>query len=102
MSRSTSLSDHPRLRSVALVSAVLATAVALGAWKYSAIRSADAASANQPEPMETVAAAVSVARAHQETATAIGSFAPPSGSHFSDRPQIDSCRRRYGRWREIW
>jgi membrane fusion protein, multidrug efflux system len=77
MSRTTSLSAHPRLRSAALVSAVLATAVALGAWKYSAIRSADAASANQPEPTETVAAAVATARPHQETATAIGTVIAP-------------------------
>ena len=77
MSRSSSPLDHPRLRSVALVSAVLATAVALGAWKYSAIRSANAASANQPEPTETVAAAIATARPHQETATAIGTVLAP-------------------------
>src|SRR3954470_6997336 len=77
MSRSTSLLAVPRLRSAALVSAVLATAVALGAWKYSAIRSADAASANQPEPTETVAAAVAAPRPHQETATAIGTVLAP-------------------------
>ena len=77
MSRSPSSFDHPHLRSVALVSAVLATAVALGAWKYSALRSAEAASANQPEPTETVAAAVATARPHQETATAIGTVIAP-------------------------
>jgi membrane fusion protein (multidrug efflux system) len=77
MSRSTTPLDHSRLRSAALVSAVLATAVALGAWKYSAIRSADAASANQSEPTETVAAAVATARPHQETATAIGTVLAP-------------------------
>jgi membrane fusion protein, multidrug efflux system len=68
---------YPRLRSAALVSAVLATTVALGAWKYSAVRSANAASANQAEPMETVAAAVATARPHQETATAIGTVLAP-------------------------
>jgi len=77
MSRSPTPLHHVRLRSAALVSAVLATAVALGAWKYSAIRSADAASANQPEPTETVAAAVAAARPHQETATAIGTVLAP-------------------------
>jgi membrane fusion protein (multidrug efflux system) len=77
MSRSTALLARPRLRSAALVSTVLATAVALGAWKYSAIQSAEAASANQPEPTETVAAAVATTRPHQETATAIGTVIAP-------------------------
>ena len=49
----------------------------LGAWKYSAIRGAEAASANQPEPTETVAAAVATARPHQETASAIGTVLAP-------------------------
>ncbi len=72
MSRPTRPVPSSRLRSFILVGAVLATAVSLGAWKVSAIRSADAASANQPEPIETVAAAVATARPHQETASAIG------------------------------
>jgi len=75
MSRSTTLPS--RLRSAALVSAVLTTAVALGAWKYSAIRSVEAASANQPEQIETVAAGTARATSHQETATAIGTVLAP-------------------------
>jgi membrane fusion protein (multidrug efflux system) len=66
-----------RLRSFALIAVLLATAILLGAWKYNAVRSAEAASANQPEPTETVAAAVAVARPHQESASAIGTVLAP-------------------------
>jgi membrane fusion protein, multidrug efflux system len=72
MSRSTHALPRSGLRSITLIGVLLATALLLGAWKYSALRSAEAASAHQPEPTETVAAAVAVARPHQETATAIG------------------------------
>ena len=66
-----------RLRSFALIGVLLATAILLGAWKYNAVRSAEAASANQPEPTETVAAAVAAARPHQESASAIGTVLAP-------------------------
>ena len=77
MSRSTHAIPSSRLRSLILIGALLAAAVSLGAWKVSAIRGAEAASANQPEPTETVAAAVASARPHQETATAIGTVLAP-------------------------
>src|SRR5258705_12705350 len=72
MSRSIRPLLSNRVPSFILIGALLATAVSLGAWKFSAIRGAEAASANQPEPTETVAAAVATARPHQETASAIG------------------------------
>jgi len=72
MSRSTPTTSRSTLRSFALIAALLATAALLGAWKYSSVRSANAAAANQMEPMETVAAAVAAARPHQASATAIG------------------------------
>src|SRR5258705_13018256 len=72
MSRSIRPVPSNRLPSFILIGALLATAVSLGAWKVSAIRGAEAASANQPEPTETVAVAVATARPHQETASAIG------------------------------
>jgi membrane fusion protein (multidrug efflux system) len=77
MSRSTASNPRARLHSLVLVGLVLCTAILLGAWKYSAIRSAEAASANQPEPTETVAAAVATARPHQESASAIGTVLAP-------------------------
>src|SRR5687768_8628444 len=77
MSRSTRSVVRSHLRSLTLVGVVLAAAVLLGAWKYSSIRGAEAASANQPEPTETVAAATAAARPHQEIATAIGTVLAP-------------------------
>jgi membrane fusion protein (multidrug efflux system) len=77
MSRVTSFVSTGRLRSIALIGVLLATAILLGAWKYNAVRSAEAASANQPEPTETVAAAVAAARPHQESASAIGTVLAP-------------------------
>lgn len=77
MSRSIRSIPSTRLRSFTLIGALLAAAVSLGAWKYSAVRGAEAASANQPEPTETVAAAVATARPHQETASAIGTVLAP-------------------------
>lgn len=58
--------------SAAVIAAVLATAVGLGVWKTSTIKSAIAASANQPEPMELITTATAVERPHRETTTAIG------------------------------
>ena len=50
--------------------------VALGAglavWKYSSIRESNIASANQPEPMESVTVAVASEREHRRTTTSIG------------------------------
>ena len=43
-----------RWGSIVLVVAVIATGVVLAAWKHSALQNADAAAANQPEPVEAV------------------------------------------------
>jgi membrane fusion protein (multidrug efflux system) len=59
-------------RSVALLAAVVGTGATLGAWKYTAVREAGAAAASQPEPVETVTAAVAREREHRPTATSIG------------------------------
>ena len=77
MSRSTAPVPTSRLHSLVLVGLVVATALFLGGWKYNSLRVAEAASANQPEPTETVAAAVATARPHQETASAIGTVLAP-------------------------
>ncbi len=59
-------------------SVLLATVVALGAglatWKYSSIQQSSAASANQPEPIESVTVAVASEREHRDTATSIGTI----------------------------
>lgn len=60
------------LASTLVIAAVIATAIGLGMWKTASIKSAIAASANQPEPMELVTLATAVERPHRETTTAIG------------------------------
>jgi membrane fusion protein (multidrug efflux system) len=60
------------IRSVILLAIIVATGAGLTAWKYSAIREADAAAANQPEPTELVTAVVATQRDHRPTTTSIG------------------------------
>lgn len=58
--------------SIIMVVAVVATGTALAAWKHAALEDADAAAANQPEPVESVEAAVAKERQHRPVTTAIG------------------------------
>lgn len=58
--------------SIVLVVAVIATGSALAAWKHSALENANAAAANQPEPVEVVQAAVAQEREYRPVTTAIG------------------------------
>jgi membrane fusion protein (multidrug efflux system) len=58
--------------SAGLLGIIGVTAVALTAWKSTAIRAADAAAASQPEPVETVTTAIAVERPYYETTTSIG------------------------------
>jgi membrane fusion protein (multidrug efflux system) len=51
---------------------VISTGAGLAAWKYAAIQDSAAASANQPEPMESVMVAVAEEREHRQTTTSIG------------------------------
>ena len=65
----------PRYRwvgSVALPLVVLLMGIALAAWKYDAIQDSQAASAHQPEPMETVTVALAKEIEHRQTTTSIG------------------------------
>ena len=55
-----------------LIAAIVVLGVILAVWKHSSIEAAEAQSANQPEPMEMVTAAVASAREHRETTTSIG------------------------------
>ncbi|HJR74415.1 MAG TPA: efflux RND transporter periplasmic adaptor subunit [Luteimonas sp.] len=61
-----------QIASVVLLAAVAALGLGLGIWKYASLRAAEAAAANQPEPAETVLAAVARSSRHQQSATAIG------------------------------
>jgi membrane fusion protein (multidrug efflux system) len=58
--------------SALLLALVILIGVGLGTWKFESIQSEQAASANQPEPMESVTAAVARALDHRPTTTSIG------------------------------
>ena len=60
------------LGSALLLGTIALAALGLGARKSEAIRQADAAAASQPEPMESVLAAVAKERPYRETTTSIG------------------------------
>lgn len=72
------MSPHPLptprrwIGSLVLLGAVLATGATLAAWKRSSHLQAEAASANQPEPVEMVTLATAEARQHRQTTTAVG------------------------------
>jgi membrane fusion protein (multidrug efflux system) len=51
---------------------VIGVGGSLAAWKYESIKEANNASANQPEPMETVTVAIAKEREYRETTTSIG------------------------------
>jgi membrane fusion protein (multidrug efflux system) len=55
-----------------LLVTVVAVGIGLAAWKYVSIQETQAASANQPEPMESVTVAVVKEVEHRQTATSIG------------------------------
>jgi membrane fusion protein (multidrug efflux system) len=63
---------HHWVGSVVLPVIVLLTGVGLAAWKYDAIQASQAASASQPEPMETVTVALAKEIEHRQTTTSIG------------------------------
>ena len=60
------------IASTLLLATIVATGAGLAAWKYSDIAAEEAASANQPEPMEAVTASVAETREHRRTTTSIG------------------------------
>jgi membrane fusion protein (multidrug efflux system) len=55
-----------------LLVTVVATGGFLATWKYTSLRAADIAAANQPEPMELVTIAVPKEIEHRQTTTSIG------------------------------
>ncbi|MDH4080962.1 MAG: efflux RND transporter periplasmic adaptor subunit [Nitrospira sp.] len=58
--------------SIVLVLVVLLLGIGLAAWKYESIQGEQAASANQPEPIESVTVAVAQAIDHRQMTTSIG------------------------------
>jgi membrane fusion protein (multidrug efflux system) len=55
-----------------LLASVIATGGALAAWKFTSLKAASAAAANQPEPMELVTTALPREVEHAPTSTSIG------------------------------
>lgn len=72
MSRPTSLRARGWIAPTLLLLIVVAIGIGLAAWKAEALEKANTASANQPEPVEVVSAAVASERRHRTTTTAIG------------------------------
>ena len=66
------MSANSKYGSVALIVLLVATFSGLGAWKHSALRTAEAAAADQPEYFESVTSAVAVQGEYRPTTTAIG------------------------------
>jgi len=60
--------------SIVLVLIVLGTGGGLAAWKHADRQQSSAASANQPEPTESVTAAIALEREHRRTTTSIGTI----------------------------
>lgn len=60
------------IASIVLLATLFLIGGSLAAWKYSSIREANAASANPPEPVESVTVAIAQEREHRQASTAIG------------------------------
>jgi membrane fusion protein (multidrug efflux system) len=58
--------------SAVLLGTLAATAGSLVAWKHASARKADAAAANQPEPIESITMAVARERQYRPTTTSVG------------------------------
>jgi membrane fusion protein (multidrug efflux system) len=59
---------------ILLLTALIMIGGALAAWKYTSTKEANAAIANQPEPMETVMVAAAKPFEHRKTTTSIGTI----------------------------
>ncbi|HSA84916.1 MAG TPA: efflux RND transporter periplasmic adaptor subunit [Nitrospira sp.] len=66
------MNKNGHIGSALLLSLVILIGIGLAAWKYESIQSEQAASAHQPEPMESVTVAVARAIDHRQTTTSIG------------------------------
>ena len=60
------------IASTVLLGSIVVTGAGMAAWKYGEISKSDAEAAAQPEPTESVMAAVAVRSAHRASATSIG------------------------------
>jgi membrane fusion protein (multidrug efflux system) len=72
MSRPAFLNSRGIAGSTLLLATVLVTGGGLAAWKVAALRGAEEAAANQPEPVESITAAPAEERQYRPTTTSIG------------------------------
>jgi membrane fusion protein (multidrug efflux system) len=72
MSRHVFLNSRGLAGSTLLLATVLATGGGLAAWKFASLRGAEAAAANQPEPVESITASRAKEREYRPTTTSIG------------------------------
>jgi membrane fusion protein (multidrug efflux system) len=72
MSRSIFMNPRGSIGSAVLLLTILGTGGGLAVWKYSSIKAADEAAANQPEPTEMVTTAIPKEIDHRQTSTSIG------------------------------
>ena len=66
------MNRYSRFGSVAIILAVTLIGVGLASWKYESLQEQQAASANQPEPSESVTIALARTIDHRPTTTSIG------------------------------
>ncbi len=66
------MSRRGLIGSILLLVVLVGIAGGIAAWKYRSMREADSASANQPEPIESVTVAVAKEREYRQTTTSIG------------------------------
>lgn len=66
------MSSRGWVGSAVLVATVVVLAAGLAAWKHAALRKSDTAAASQPEPMESVTAAVAAPTQNRPSTTSVG------------------------------
>jgi len=66
------MTSYRWMRSLILVLVVVGLGIGLAAWKYASFQENAAASANQPEPMESITTANARELEHRQTTTSIG------------------------------
>ncbi len=66
------MKSRQQIAPLALLSVVVGFGVVLGAWKYGAIQEAEAASANQQEPVESITAVEAQQREQRPSTTSVG------------------------------
>ena len=74
MSRPVFLNTRGLAGSTILLATVLVTGGGLAAWKVASLRASDEAATHQPEPVESVTAAVAKEREYRPTTTSIGTI----------------------------